>query len=87
MPKSRVRKKQVYTPPPTASAEKKAVRIGSPVWLVPTMIACFVIGLVWIVLYYIAGSNIPFIKDLGVWNIVIGFAFFTGGFGLAMRWR
>ena len=86
MPKSRVRKKTVYTPPPTVTPEKKAVKIGSPVWLVPAMVSLFVMGLLWIVVYYIAGNNIPGMKSLGWWNIVVGFGFIAGGFGLSTRW-
>ena len=44
MPKSRVRKKPVYTPPPTRSP-KRAV---SPPWLVPAMLVCLLAGLAWI---------------------------------------
>ena len=83
MPKSRVRKKPVYTPPPTRSA-KRAV---SPVWLAPTMIATLVIGLAWIALYYVTQSDMPVLRSLGGWNLVGGFALIVVGVVLATRWH
>lgn len=71
----------------TGSADKrKPVRLDSPRWLAPVMIACFVIGLVWIVAYYVA-PEAPFISDLSWWNVVIGFGFFTVGFLLSTKWK
>lgn len=88
MPESKGRKKDVYTPPPTGKGERKVARIGSPSWLAPTMVALFVIGLTYIVIYYIAGADIPIMKTLApVVNVGIGFAFIAGGFFLATRWK
>jgi hypothetical protein len=83
VPKSRVRRKPVYTPPPTRSA-KRAV---SPVWLAPAMIATLVIGLVWISLYYITQADMPVLRTLGGWNLVGGFALIVVGVVLATKWR
>ena len=83
MPKSRVRKKQVYTPPPTRSA-RKAV---SPPWLAPTMLACFLIGLAWIALYYVTQASMPGLAALGGWNLVCGFVLIVVGVVLATKWR
>lgn len=88
MPESKGRKKDVYTPPPTGKGERKVARIGSPSWLAPTMIACFVIGLLYIVVFYIAGPDVPIMRDLSALvNVAIGFAFIGAGFVLATRWR
>lgn len=82
MPKSRVRKKAIYTPPP------RSVRASvSPPWLAPAMVACLVLGLVWIVLFYLTSNQIPGMSALGDWNMVIGFALIIGGVALATRWR
>jgi hypothetical protein len=83
VPKSRVRKKPVYTPPPTKSP-KRAV---SPVWLAPTMIATLVIGLAWIALYYVTQADMPVLRSLGGWNLVGGFGLIIIGVVLATRWR
>jgi hypothetical protein len=84
VPKSRSRKKADYTPPP----EKKAPGAGvSARWVVPTMLALLIIGLAWVVLYYVASSSIAFIGDLGAWNILIGFGFMFAGLMVATRWK
>lgn len=83
MPKSRVRKKTAFTPPPTRSPKKKV----SPPWVAPTMLACFLIGIVWLTLYYVTGANMPVLSALKDWNLLIGFAFIIAGFGLSTQWR
>ena len=83
MPKSRVRKKTVYTPPPTRSARKTP----SPPWLVPTMLACLLLGLAWIALYYVTQASIPGLSALGGWNLVCGFVLIVAGVVLATKWR
>jgi hypothetical protein len=88
VPESKGRKKDVYTPPPTTKGERKVARLGSPRWLAPTMVAMFCIGLLYIVVFYIAGSQIPVMRDLTpLINVGIGFAFIAGGFFLSMRWH
>ncbi len=82
MPKSRIRRKTAYTPPPAPGGPDVPKR-----WIAPLMLAMFLIGLVYIVVYYLAGSNIPFMESIGNWNILVGFAFIGVGFGLATRWK
>lgn len=87
MPLSRGRKKDVYTPPPEKS-DRTPVRIGSAPWVAPLMVTLFIIGLAYIVIYYIAGQDIPIMRDLNpLINVIIGFAFITGGFIVSTRWR
>lgn len=59
---------------------------ASPRLLVPAMITFFVVGLLWIVLYYVA-PDMPVIGQFGGWNMVIGFGFILIGFGLSTKWR
>ena len=82
MPKSRVRAKAVYTPPPKPARAKV-----SPRWLVPTMLACLLIGLAWIAVYYITGGTMPGQSALGGWNLAAGLAFIIAGVALATKWR
>jgi hypothetical protein len=84
VPKSRVRKKPVYTPPQAVQSKKRKV---SPVWLVPTMLACLILGLVWIALYYVTNGGPSFLTSLGGWNLVCGFALIVVGVILATNWR
>jgi hypothetical protein len=81
VPKSRTRSKAVYTPPPRKARDKV-----SPRWLVPTMLACLILGLAWIALYYITGGSLP-ISALGAWNLLVGFALIIAGVGLSTKWR
>jgi hypothetical protein len=83
VPKSRVRKKTVYTPPPPKSARRK---VSAP-WVGPTIVVCLVLGLAWIAIYYITQGSMPGMSALGAWNLVIGFAFIIGGVTLSTRWR
>jgi Cell division protein CrgA len=84
VPKSRVRKRPVYTPPAGAQSKKRAV---SPPWLVPAMVASLLLGLIWIALYYITQSNMPGLSSLGGWNLVGGFALIVVGVVLATQWH
>jgi hypothetical protein len=90
LPKSKVRKKSVYTPPEgvlQSRASRARAMQPSPTWYAALMIALMVFGLVWIVVYYVAGSNIGFMNSLGVWNFAIGFGAMVAGLVLSMRWR
>lgn len=81
MPKSRVRKTTVYTPPARTAKAKV-----SPPWLLPAMLGSLLVGLVWIVVFYVSQQSWP-IGSIGAWNLVVGFLFVIGGLGLATRWR
>lgn len=87
MPESKGRKKEVFTPPPS-KGERKVARLGSPRWLAPMMVVLFCVGLAYIVVYYIAGPQIPVMRDLTpLVNVGIGFGFIAGGFFLSTRWH
>ncbi len=91
MPKSRVRKKSVYTPP-EGVLEARATRAAraarpSPRWYAPLMVTFMVLGLLWIVVFYVAGDRIAFLGTLGPWNFAIGFGGMIIGLVMSMRWR
>ncbi len=85
MPKSPVRRKKAYTPPPlphemVAPKERR--------WIAPLMVTLFIVGLIYLVLWYLAGNDIPVMKDLSsLANVAIGFGFILGGFACATQWR
>ena len=62
MPKSRVRKRTVYTPPPRRSGRRNV----SPPWVGPTIAALLVVGLAWIAVYYITQNSVPGLRGGGV---------------------
>jgi hypothetical protein len=83
VPKSRTRQKAAYTPPPTRSPKKKI----SPPWVAPLMLALFVIGVLWLAVFYITGGSVPLIETLGNWNLAVGFGFIVGGFIVSTQWH
>lgn len=86
MPKSRIRKKRKDSRPQLQVDTESALPAESPSWLPAVMIGAFLIGLIWIVVFYISQTAYP-VPNIGAWNIVIGFAFIGVGFTLATRWR
>lgn len=91
MPKSKVRKKAPYTGPAGASSASSAsmgkVVKPSPSWYPIVMVSFLVIGLAYIVTYYMAGEKVPVMKNIGAWNFGVGFGFLVAGLGLAVRWK
>jgi hypothetical protein len=83
VPKSRVRRRTVYTPPPPKSARRK---VSAP-WVGPTIVACLVVGLAWIVVYYLTNGSVAGLSALGSWNLVVGFVLIIAGVTLSTRWR
>ncbi|MFC4587880.1 cell division protein CrgA [Sphaerisporangium corydalis] len=81
MPKSNTRKKAVYTPP----QKSQQIKV-SPRWLAPVMVASWIIGILWIAVFYIA-PNTPGIATLGNWNLLVGFVLIIFGVVLSTRWR
>jgi len=84
VPKSRIRKKADYTPPP--AKQTTDLKLNSSSWVAPVMLALFLIGLAWIVVFYVTDGQLP-VKDLGNWNIVVGFGFIAAGFGVSTQWK
>lgn len=83
MPRSRRRHKDDFTPPSRDDGSSAA----SGRWVAPTMVTLLLLGLVWIVVYYIAREQIPVMRDLGGWNLVIGMGLITAGFMTATQWK
>jgi hypothetical protein len=82
VPKSRLRKKAAFTPP----TGRSAANLPSPRWVAPLMVAMFLLGLLWIVVFYVTRGDFP-IGGLGNWNLAVGFAFIAVGFGISTQWR
>ena len=54
------------------------------------MLACFLLGLIWICVFYIFSDNLsplPVFNDLGQKNLIVGIAFMATGFAFATRWE
>ncbi|GAA4827443.1 cell division protein CrgA [Actinomycetospora corticicola] len=85
MPKSKVRKKPTYTPPPQAAAAKTAGP-SHPAYVV-IMLAIGIVGLAWLVVNYLAGEDIRFMAELGGYNFLIGFGLVVISLLMTMKWR
>lgn len=58
----------------------------NPVWFKPVMFGFMLLGLVWIIVFYVSQNQLP-IPQLGSWNILIGFGIMFVGFLMTTRWR
>jgi Cell division protein CrgA len=87
VPKSQVRKKKVYTAPtdvrPTTTA---AAKKPSPIWLPVTAVSLIVIGIVWLVVFYLSEQQYP-VESWRYWNLAIGFGAMVSSLILLSRWR
>ena len=93
MPKSKVRKKNDFTINPVSRTPVKVKAGPSSVWFVVLFISLMLLGLVWLIVFQLAGSGpdapsfLKWMSDLNVWNYAIAFAFMITGLLLTMRWR
>ena len=68
--------------------KKKSVRLaGTRNWVPPVFITVGLIGVIWLILYYVAGDRIWGIKDLGQWNFLIGIGCIAAAFAIATQWK
>ncbi len=82
MPESRLRRKTAFTPPPP-----KAAPLGpSPSWFAIVMVALLIVGLIWVVVYYLSNNAYP-IPHIHNWNLIAGFGVLLAGFAMLTRWR
>jgi hypothetical protein len=84
VPKSRGRKKD------SSDAREPVARTPkgpSPVWLAPLMLVLFAVGVLWLIVYYVSGGSAPVLRELGAWNLAVGFGFIVAGFALSTQWR
>ena len=89
MPISRRRKKK-STPVVATSAtspKRPSAPPPSPPWYGGLILAMFVLGIVWLLVYYLSNGGVLGLENLGGFNLLIGFGFVVVGLGLATRWR
>jgi hypothetical protein len=70
-------------------AADKKTPLGRGRGVVVGMLGCFLIGLAWIVVYYVFGQSgsVPLLRDLGQYNLVVGIGFMAVGFVYATHWE
>ena len=86
MPKSRSRKKPVTSTPPGGPSARGGPGIVKR-WAAPAMLTCWLLGLIWVVLYYVLQDDLPLTGDLGGWNLMIGMGLIGVGFIFATQWE
>ncbi len=73
------------------SVKAKKANGGNPAWFLPVTLTLMIVGLLWIMIYYISqtlyplGSGAPI--DLGAGNIVVGVGLMMVGLGFLTRWK
>ena len=99
MPESSVRKaaaekKKLNTQAQVAEKRAKRTRTvaapGSRQWVVPAFVTVGLLGVLWLVVYYITAStgiNVPVMTALGGWNVLIGMGGMGAAFILATLWK
>jgi hypothetical protein len=70
-----------------AAKPQKVKAPSSRRWVPPTFITVGLLGVAWLIVYYVAGTTIPYMSDLGNWNILIGMGGMAAAFGIATLWR
>jgi hypothetical protein len=90
VPKSKVRKKPEASIRAQSLAPHKALA-PSPTWYPIVMAAVLLLGLAYLVVYYLTNSgtdpHIPIMGDIGGWNFAVGFGIMMLGLIMAVRWR
>jgi hypothetical protein len=92
VPKSKVRKKSDASIRQASGMGRPPRAVApSPTWYPIVMAALLLIGLAYLVLYYLTNSGtdprIPVMADLGAWNFAVGFGVMLLGLVMAVRWR
>jgi len=58
----------------------------SPVWLPVTAVVLIVLGIAWLVVYYLSQGEYP-VMSWQYWNIAVGFGAMVVALGLLSKWR
>jgi hypothetical protein len=82
VPESKPRKKTARAAEPVSAQAYKP----NPVWFKPVMFGLMIIGLLWIITFYISEGQLP-VQAWQSWNILAGFGIAIAGFLMTTRWR
>jgi hypothetical protein len=72
-----------------AVAARPSTPLGRGRGVVVGMLGCFLVGLIWIVVYYVTSQDVsvPLISELGNYNLLVGVGFMAVGFVYATHWE
>lgn len=68
-------------------AAKARLAAGTRDWVPWVFVPLAILGVIWLLLFYIAGSRIPGIQSLHNWNYLIGIGLIAVSFGVATLWK
>ena len=83
MPESKSRRKTSGGAQPASATQADK---PNAVWFKPVMFGLMIIGLLWIITFYISEGRFP-VQAWGSWNIMAGFGIAIVGFLMTTRWR
>jgi hypothetical protein len=87
--KAAATKTRPYKPVEPAAA-KKPKAPSNRQWVPPTFITVGLVGVMWLVVYYLTASvgiTIPYFSALASWNVLIGMGLMAASFGIATLWK
>jgi hypothetical protein len=82
---SAAKRKPIKPAKPKAPKTRKGDDLN-PVWFKPVMFGFMLLGLIWIITYYVSSAMLP-IQSIENWNILIGFGIAMVGFMMSTRWK
>lgn len=89
MSESRPAKKQ-SKPGPTSVrrpvSTKARPKDANPAWYAPVMLGLMLLGLLWIVVFYLSQGRFP-VSAWGQWNLGAGAGLLIAGFLMTTNWR
>lgn len=68
-----------------STGRRVAAATQNPSWLAPTAVVLLVLGLAYLVTYYISSGQLPL--PIGDWNLAAGFGVLMVGGGMLMFWK
>jgi hypothetical protein len=75
---------------PRSKSDAPETRSGEPgpnaIWFKPVMFGFMLIGLAWIIVFYVSQNSLP-VASLKSGNILVGFGIMFIGFLMTTRWR
>lgn len=95
MPESKVRKQAADKKVTKAKVETTKQRaksqarlaVGSRDWVPWVFIPVGLLGVLWLLVFYIAGNQVPLMRDLRNWNYLIGIGLIASSFIIATLWK
>ena len=95
MPQSKVRKESAEKKGAKNKAKAKAeqaktqarIAAGTRDWVPWVFIPVGLLGVLWLLVFYVAGNQVPVFRDLQSWNYLIGIGLIASSFVIATFWK